>query len=107
MKFDLSRSPRLAAGALAILLPLGAAQATDLYDSLKSLTAPPPPEARQPAEYPASTGQPVPSGAQGPIRSDTATDQPATAPSDQPVTDQSGQPVVTDPAKRSAGERSP
>lgn len=80
MKLDRYRSPRLLAVALAALLPVGAALATDLYDSLMTLNPPvhATPDMRAKASSsmyppPPQGGAMGPQGAQGPYRSDTGT----------------------------------
>lgn len=81
MKLDRFHSQRVLVIAIAALLPVGAAQATDLYDSLKSLLNPASLDTRNQrmqdrTYYPQRDTATTARGAQGPYRSDMAPDQP-------------------------------
>ncbi|HZX31671.1 MAG TPA: hypothetical protein VFF03_09990 [Rhodocyclaceae bacterium] len=95
MKLDRFHTSKLLAVAVAALIPIGAAQATDLYDSLKTLGVSPDRDSRN-ARAQAELRDTSPAqnrGAQGPYyRSDMEADRPAT--SDQSGTTY-GQPQYT------------
>lgn len=63
---------RFLMGALIVLTPLGAARATDLYDSLKAFNAPPAqtPQSARAAPSDENSIAETRYGAQGPVRSD-------------------------------------
>lgn len=104
MKLDRSQRSKLFAVALAALIPAGAAYATDIYDSLKTLGIQPDRDSRnararaqvRDTSAPSSTWNSEDAanrGAQGPYRSDMDTDRPAV--SSEPPTYNQPQPQFT------------
>lgn len=110
MKLDRLCSPKALTVALAALLPVGAAYATDLQDSLKTLLAPAAQttQAAPPTTYrgsmPADSRDMDVQGAQGPIRSDTITEEQPTTPQ---ATEQQQYETAPAPSEPVTTERSP